>query len=47
MRKILLTGAGGLVGTHLLPLLNKDYEVYTISGKNISSNKIKPSLVFL
>ncbi len=41
MRKILLTGAGGLVGTHLLPLLNKDYEVYTISGKNISSNNLK------
>ncbi len=40
MRKILLTGAGGLVGTHLLPLLNEEYEVYTISGKNIGNNNI-------
>lgn len=40
MRKILLTGAGGLVGSHLLPLLNEEHEVYTISGKNIGNNNI-------
>ena len=41
MRKILLTGAGGLVGSHLLPLLNEENEVYTISGKTIGNNNIK------
>ncbi|HET7116017.1 MAG TPA: NAD(P)-dependent oxidoreductase [Hanamia sp.] len=40
MRKILLTGAGGLVGTHLFRLLNEEHEVYTISRKNISNNNI-------
>lgn len=40
MRKILITGAGGLVGAHLFPLLNEEHQVYTISKKNISKNNI-------
>jgi nucleoside-diphosphate-sugar epimerase len=41
MKRILLTGAGGLVGSHLLPLLNEENEVYTISRKTIRNNNIK------
>ncbi|MEO6683290.1 MAG: NAD(P)-dependent oxidoreductase [Ginsengibacter sp.] len=41
MRKILLTGAGGLVGSHLLPLINEEHEVITISSKKNSNNNIQ------
>lgn len=35
--KILVTGAGGLIGSHLLPLLEKDHTLFTISSKLINS----------
>ena len=41
MKKILLTGAGGLVGSNLLPLLNKENKVFTISRKNIGNDNFK------
>jgi nucleoside-diphosphate-sugar epimerase len=41
MKKILLTGAGGLVGSNLLPLLNKENKVYTISSKSNSNDNFK------
>jgi nucleoside-diphosphate-sugar epimerase len=41
MKKILLTGAAGLVGSNLLPLLNKENKVYTISSKSISNDNFK------
>lgn len=41
MKKILLTGAAGLVGSNLLPLLNKENKVYTISSKSVSNDNFK------
>jgi nucleoside-diphosphate-sugar epimerase len=31
--RILITGAGGLIGSHLVPLLEKEHELITVSGK--------------
>lgn len=31
--RILITGAGGLIGSHLIPLLEKEHELITVSGK--------------
>ena len=34
MKRVLLTGAGGLVGRHCLPLLRQgDYEVHAVSSR--------------
>lgn len=41
MSKILITGAGGLVGTHLLPLLEKEFEVITISHSGKGKNGLR------
>jgi nucleoside-diphosphate-sugar epimerase len=41
MKKLLLTGAGGLIGSHLLPLLTEEYETYTISTKYNNKNNFK------
>ena len=38
--RILITGAGGLIGSHLIPLLEKDNELFTVSGKYSGSNNI-------
>ncbi|KAA5533765.1 NAD(P)-dependent oxidoreductase [Taibaiella lutea] len=44
MKKILITGAGGLVGTHLIQLLQQDNIIYTISQSIISENNINIDL---
>jgi nucleoside-diphosphate-sugar epimerase len=31
--RILITGAAGLIGSHLVPLLEADHELFTVSGK--------------
>ena len=36
--RILITGAGGLIGSHLIPLLQEEHELFTISGKLNSAN---------
>ena len=38
---ILVTGAGGLVGSYLLPLIEKEHTIYTISNTVNSSNNLK------
>ncbi len=38
--RILITGAGGLIGSHLIPLLEKDHELFTVSSKHSVSNNI-------
>lgn len=38
--RILITGAGGLIGSHLVPLLEKDHELFTVSAKYSGSNNI-------
>ena len=40
MKKILLSGATGLIGSHLIPLLKK-YEIYALSHRTISNSKIE------
>ncbi len=40
MSRILVTGAGGLIGSHLVPALQKEHEVFTISGKRNDANNI-------
>lgn len=39
--RILITGAGGLIGSHLLPLLEKEHEVFTISSKINGANNFQ------
>lgn len=41
MSKILLTGAGGLIGSHLFPLLNGEHEVFTISRQKKGKNNFR------
>ena len=36
--RILITGAGGLIGSHVIPLLQEEHELFTISGKLNSAN---------
>ena len=36
--RILITGAGGLIGSHVLPLLEKGHELFTVSGKITGEN---------
>ncbi len=31
--RILITGAGGLIGSHVVPLLETEHELFTVSGK--------------
>lgn len=38
--RILITGGGGLIGSHVVPLLKKDHEVFTVSGKYSGSSNI-------
>ena len=38
--RILITGAGGLIGSHLVPSLEKDHELFTVSGKYSGKNNI-------
>lgn len=38
--RILITGAGGLIGSNLVPLLEKDHEIFTVSAKYSGSNNI-------
>jgi nucleoside-diphosphate-sugar epimerase len=38
--RILITGAGGLIGSHLVPLLEKYHEIFTVSAKYSGSNNI-------
>lgn len=38
--RILITGAGGLVGSHVMPLLEKEHEVFTVSGKLRRTNNL-------
>lgn len=41
MKKILLTGATGLIGKEVLPLLiKKNYDIYSISTKDIKSDNV-------
>ncbi len=39
--RILITGAGGLIGSHLVPLLEAEHELFTVSGKIDSSNNFR------
>ncbi len=36
--RILITGAGGLIGSHLIPFLEEEHELFTVSGKLNSAN---------
>ncbi len=36
--RILITGAGGLIGSHVVPLLEKEHELFTVSGKITGKN---------
>lgn len=38
--RILITGAGGLVGSHLLPILEKEHELFTVSSKAAGAHNL-------
>lgn len=42
--KVLVTGAGGLIGSHLVPLLKDEHELVTVSGKSKEKNNINIDL---
>lgn len=39
--RILITGAAGLIGSHTIPLLEAEHELFTVSGKIDSANNFK------
>lgn len=42
MKSILVTGAKGFIGTHLIDQFKNKYNIFTIEDEDVCSNKIKP-----